>query len=79
MAHVIVEIEVWIVDPDRMIEERDLMKSLTISRDEMQIALGGAFDQIDIDSAALGLKGTDVEYVGRGDMHPHVALFEKKK
>ena len=79
MAHVIVEIKMWIVDPDCMFEKRDLVKALTVTRDEMQVALGCALDQVYIDSPTFDLEGADIENIGRGDMHSHIALFEKKE
>jgi hypothetical protein len=48
MANVIVEIEMGIVDPDCMIEDRDRMKTLAIAGHSMQEALGGALDQLDV-------------------------------
>jgi len=44
MSNVIVEIEMGIVDPHGVIEDRNLMESLAVSRDEMKNALRRALD-----------------------------------
>jgi hypothetical protein len=58
---VVVEVEVWIVDPDRAVFDRDPQQFLTVAGDPVQYAFITGADLPDVDSTLLRLQGSGFE------------------
>ena len=53
MSYVVVKTEMPVVDPNRMIFQRNEMQLLAIARDEVQVAFSRLLDALKIDSTAV--------------------------
>ena len=79
MPDVVVDVEAVVVDPDRVVLERDVAQLLAVARDLVQQAGGQLLEGLSVD-AAIGLaQGPGLQNLCGGDMHVGVRLLEYQK
>ncbi len=79
VANVVVEIEIGVVHPDRMVGERNPVQHLAVARDEVQDRLDRSAQLDEIDTAVSGPQRSDIVDLCRRDVHVHVRPFHQKK
>ena len=79
MAHVVVEIEALIVDPHRLVLDRDVRKAVAIARDLVQVRADVCLDAVDIHRTVRLHQRAAVEHRHAPDVHRRVGRFEEQE
>ncbi len=79
VADVVVETEPTIVDPHRMVLERDPFQALPVARNQMQDARDRALESLDVDATVWGAERAGLEDLGRRDVHVHGGRLEDEE
>ena len=79
VPHVVFELEVLVVDPHRVVLERDPREALAIARDLVQRRADHRADLVGVDAAVGSLQRSRLEDHRRGDVHVGVRLLEHEE
>ena len=71
VTHVVVEIELPVINPDGVILERDPFESLAVPRYQMHDRLGGSFDRLYVDATILRPERAGLEDLRSRHVHVH--------
>ena len=79
VAQVVVEVEGGVIDPDRVLLDRDPLESLAEPRDPVQERLDGAVNRRDVEAPVPGLKRARVEDRGAARVGERNGGFEDEE